>query len=474
VVADFTDVPIGIARAQPGYENEEPVRETEALFVDCIAQAEREIYIENQFLTASLIADRLAERLVQRPELQVVIVAPRSHDSWVERRTMRNGRIRFWRRVRAAGGDRVRLVYPSVEQGAAATDTMVHSKVMVVDDRLLRIGSANLNNRSMGADTECDLAIEAGSEAERMAIRQIRNRLLGEHCGVTADRVATFLAGGGTLVRAADELRANGHALRPIDDGEPDDSGLAHLIEHVADPPRPIRPARMLRHMLGRWRPLAVALLCLLAVLAIGLAWRYSALSELVTTDRVRAVLKGIRDEPWAILGVAAVYVLAGAIVFPLNLLFLATSAVFGPWLGLLYSATGAVCSALAMFLVGRRLGRHTVERLAGGRWKHGLDGLRRRGLLAVVLLRLLPVAPFTLGNLAAGASGIRLVDFLVGTVIGLSPGVVLMSIMGDRIVRTLSDPSPGDIAILALCVAGVIGLAIGAQFVLSRHGDRA
>ena len=57
------------------------------------------IYIENQFLTSPLIADRLADRLHARPELEVVIVAPRSHDSWVEAHTMRNGRIRFWRRI---------------------------------------------------------------------------------------------------------------------------------------------------------------------------------------------------------------------------------------------------------------------------------------------------------------------------------------------------------------------------------------
>ena len=75
---------------------------------------------------------------------------------------MRNGRIRFRRVLEEAGvGDRVRIVYPDVEGPEGSTDTMVHSKVMIVDDRFLRIGSANLNNRSMGTDTECDLAVEA-------------------------------------------------------------------------------------------------------------------------------------------------------------------------------------------------------------------------------------------------------------------------------------------------------------------------
>src|SRR5262245_58932634 len=159
VRANFADVDVGIARTQPRYESEDEVREAEALFVESIDRAEREIYIENQFLSSALIADRLADRLARRPELEVVIVAPRTHGSGVERHTMRNGRIRFWRRVGAAGGNRVRLLYPAVHQDGRTTDTMIHSKVMVVDDRFLRVGSANMNNRSMGADTECDLAV---------------------------------------------------------------------------------------------------------------------------------------------------------------------------------------------------------------------------------------------------------------------------------------------------------------------------
>jgi phospholipase D1/2 len=474
VRADFTDVDVGIARTQPRYDEEEPVREAETLFTDSIDLAEREIYIENQFLSSPLIADRLADRLNRCPGLEVVIVAPRSHDSWVERHTIRNGRIRFWRRIHAAGGDRVRLLYPAVEQGGQATDTMIHSKVMVVDDCFLRVGSANMNNRSMGADTECDLAIEAHSDRERTAILEIRNRLLGEHCGVTADEVAAFLARHGSLLRAADELSANGHSLRPIDDGEPDESSLSDVIERIADPPRPIRPARFARHMLARLRPLLIALACVLVLLGIALAWRYTPLSGLVTADNVRAVLKAVRGEPWAIVVVVLVFVLAGAIVFPLNILILTTAAVFGPWLGILYGGAGTVSSGLVMFLIGSRLGREALYRMLGERWRHGLEGLRRRGLLAVVTFRLLPIAPFTLVNLAAGASGIRFVDFLVGTLIGMLPGLVLLSVMGDRIIKVLAEPSAGDIAILVLCVAALIGLAVAAQALLARRGGRA
>jgi phospholipase D1/2 len=224
----------------------------------------------------------------------------------------------------------------------------------------------------------------------------------------------------------------------------------------------------------ARFRPLLVALACALVVLGIALAWRYTPLSQLVTADNVRAVLRGVRDEPWAILIVILVFVFAGAIVFPLNILILTTAAVFGPWLGILYGGAGTVTSGLVMFLIGGLLGREALYRMLGERWRHGLEGLRKRGLLAVVTFRLLPIAPFTLVNLAAGASGIRFVDFLLGTLIGMLPGLVLLSVMGDRIVRILADPSLGDIAILVLCVAGLIGLAVAAQAFLARRGRRA
>jgi uncharacterized membrane protein YdjX (TVP38/TMEM64 family) len=226
--------------------------------------------------------------------------------------------------------------------------------------------------------------------------------------------------------------------------------------------------------MLARLRPLLIALACVLVVLGIALAWRYTPLSGLVTGDNVRAVLKSVRGEPWAIVIVVLVFVFAGAIVFPLNILILTTAAVFGPWLGIVYGGAGTVTSGLVMFFLGGLVGREALYRMLGERWRHGLEGVRKRGLLAVVTFRLLPLAPFTLVNLAAGASGIRFVDFLVGTLIGMLPGLVLMSVMGDRIVRILSEPSAGDIAILVLCVAALIGLAVAAQAFLSRRGGGA
>jgi len=518
VEPDFTDVEVAIARTQPRYHREEEVREVEALFVDSIARAERTIYLENQFMTSGAVAAALARRLRERPELEVLMVAPRSHDSFVERRTMRNGRIRFWRTVKAAGGDRVRLVYPSIEQRGAkhgrSTYTMIHSKITVVDDGFLRVGSANLNNRSMGADTECDLAIEASTDRERAAVTRLRNRLIGEHCGVSAEEVATAMAREGSLVRVADRLCANGHCLTAIDDGHPDRTILARLAERIADPARPLRLGRLAGRFLPRLlfhgsrtigRRLAkredrrearkgepepvdagpdreegilgraglVVAGALALILLLTLAWQFTGLKELAQPDRIRALLEGAEGEPWALGLVVGLFLLGGAVAFPVTMLILATAAVFGPWWGMVYSTAGVAASAGLMFAVGARFGQDVPKRLLGRRWEKLRDRLQRRGLLAMVALRVVPVAPFSLVNLAAGAASIRFVDFALGTLIGMGPGIAAIALLGDRIARVIADPSGGQIAVLVLCVAGWIGLSFGAQAVVSRFGER-
>ena len=168
-----------------------------------------------------------------------------------------------------------------------------------------------------------------------------------------------------------------------------------------------------------------------------------------------------------------AAFLVGGAIAFPVNILILATAAAFGPWLGALYSAVGSMASALIMYFVGSRFGREALMRLLGERARRALQAVRQRGVLAVVTLRVVPVAPFTVINLAAGASAIGFADFLLGSLIGMLPGLALMSFLGDRIMSVFSDPSAGEIGILVLAVLAYIGLAFGAQALLSRRGGR-
>lgn len=477
---DFSNAGVGIARTRPGCDGTKAIREVESLFFDCINAAERELYIENQFLTSEDMAHRIARRMIKRPALQTVIVAPETPESWIEAHTMRNGRIRFRNILMEAGiVNRLRLVSPEACKGAQSAPVMVHSKIMIVDDRLLRIGSSNLNNRSMGADSECDLIIEAKSDEDRTTVRRIRNTLLGEHCGVSAEQVEAALQESGSLVAVADRLAAGGHRLRPIDDGEPDQAEMAAYIEKLADPSRPWQ-----RQSLFTWARRGLRLLVTMpatkfALLAFGLLgltllWYYSPLADYARPSVLQAALAQVRSSLWAPAFALAAFLLGGLIAFPLTILIAATTATFGPWLGLLYATTGAMLSALVMYGIGAWLGRDALQGFLGERLNKIRKRIVRQGVVAVAAIRLVPVAPYTVVNLVAGASGIGLGDYVVGTLLGLAPGLVAMAVFGPQIMRTLASPSLGEVTLLLAGLVIWIGLSFAIQAAIARYRPEA
>jgi uncharacterized membrane protein YdjX (TVP38/TMEM64 family) len=480
IAPDLLDVDVGISRTQPRYEGQQEVREAERLFLDSIDAARETIYIENQFLTCGKVAERLARRMREVPALQVLIVAPQHHDSWLEARTMRHGRIRFMHTLHEAGvGDRVRLVYPEVTDGPRTTDVMVHSKVMVVDDRLLRVGSANLNNRSMGTDTECDLALEADTEADRRAILRIRNRLIGEHCGASADEVAAFLARTGSLVAIPEQISHNGHSLRPVQDGEPDTPEIASYIETVADPEQPIGAEAFIEAVFGtghaRRAPLLKIGLAAALILALALAWYATPLAQWAEPNAVRASLAELGQSPWAPVLVVTTFVAAGFLAFPVTVLIAATAAAFGAWPGLPYATIGVLASAAITYAVGAKLGKQALRSVLGPRLNRVRRKIARQGVLAVATIRLVPLAPFTVVNLVAGASAIRPLDFIAGTILGMAPGLIALSLLGHHVMRIFANPTATEIALLVAAVAAWIGVSVGLQVLVSkRRGDAA
>lgn len=211
------NVDVGIARTLPELTKRSEVREVEALNLAAIAAARRTIYLENQYLASRTLVDALAKRLQEPDGPEIVIVMPRNSESRLEEQSMDSARYRLLRMLWEAD-EYLRLgVYWPVTEGD--TPVYVHSKVLVIDDRLLRIGSSNLNNRSMGFDSECDVAVEADPDiAEhhdvRTAITAMANGLVAEHLGVSVDDLERALDRSGSLLQAVETLRGDGRTLQ--------------------------------------------------------------------------------------------------------------------------------------------------------------------------------------------------------------------------------------------------------------------
>jgi uncharacterized membrane protein YdjX (TVP38/TMEM64 family) len=331
----------------------------------------------------------------------------------------------------------------------------------------------------MGTDTECDIAIAAKTERERAAIRAVRDRLIGDHCGVAGKEVAAALAAGASLTALPERLGANGHALVAIDDGEPDTAEWAAYLHKLADPEQPIGAEQFAADFLGG-APSRRSLMNILkiaaagvVVLALVLAWELSPLSELARPERVSAALQDFAQGPWGPLVVVVAFTAGSLLLFPVTILIAATAAAFGPWLGFAYAALGTMSAALLTYAIGRLIGREALSDVLGPRLNRVREKIRRRGVIAVALIRLVPLAPFTIVNLAAGASDIRLIDFLLGTALGMLPGIVALAALGQQIGYMMAHPSVAAFVWLTLAVAGWIALSLGLQAFVSRFESK-
>ncbi|AOX47809.1 hypothetical protein AB870_00235 [Pandoraea faecigallinarum] len=471
VAPDLTDVDVAISRTAPAFEGRPAIQEIEALYLDAIASARHRLYFENQYFTAKCIGDALIERMRSPNCPDIAVVSRRAETGWLQEQSMGVLRARLYRRLRESDSQaRFRLYCPEVP-GIAPACVNVHSKVMVVDDALLVIGSANLNNRSMALDTECNLAVASNGNARIAAgIARARNRLLAEHLGVTDAAVASALSRHPGLHAAIDRLHRDGErtlsAFTP-EFNDADDAASPGAV--VLDPMEPIDFENVMGTFIEtearpRLAGRIVALVVLLLALAgMALAWRYTPLREWADLPRVLRAVERIRQMPLAPALIMAVYVAGTLVMVPVTVLIVVTVVVFGPFAGAAYALAGTALGAVAGYGVGRSLGRDAVQRFGGQRLNALSRQIGNHGLLAMVVLRLMPIAPFTLVNLVVGASRIRLRDCLMGTVIGMLPGIVIAAALVDRVAALAQRPSGWTAALLVVVLVlpgmGVVAL---------------
>ena len=236
VTPDFHAMSTGASRTYARWRDVCEVRETEALHLASIGAAKRLIYMENQYFTSPLIAEALATRLREADGPEVLLVSTEQSPSYFDQATMDKTRFDFVAHLQAAdAGNRFRAYSPVTTLGRTI---IVHAKLTIVDDVLLRIGSANINNRSMGFDSECDLVFEMRDEAQAQRLSELRRGLITHWlgCAETALEAALEEAGGGWCA-ALDALREGGYArLRPIKPGSM--NLLSGLVakHHIGDP----------------------------------------------------------------------------------------------------------------------------------------------------------------------------------------------------------------------------------------------
>ncbi len=255
----FRDVDVAIARTR-GHEGPiSEIREIEALFVDLIAAARRFVYIETQYFASRVVAEAIARRLAEPDGPEFVVINPKTAEGWLDESVMSPARYELMQALAQQDRHGRFRIYTPVTEGGA--DIYVHAKVMIVDDRVLRVGSANINNRSMGLDSECDLLVDGGRDDASRTIAELRSDLMAEHLGVEPAEVVRCFACTDSLIATNEALRGSGRTLVPFEPAEPSPVQRKLSESEVLDPEAPdelfeprARPGLLSHLRIPAWR----------------------------------------------------------------------------------------------------------------------------------------------------------------------------------------------------------------------------
>ena len=346
--------------------------------------------------------------------------------------------------------DRFIVAYPVTTDGDKQKTIHIHSKLMIVDDKFLHIGSSNMNNRSMGFDTECDLTLTASTEAHAKKINDIRNDLIREHTGLLLPEICKAMMEGDVKGLLKNEPESRQHLVQ-IDNEPYRNEALSKYAIKIGDP----KKAYILYNLPIR-QILFFAIIIGLVIFAVS-SLITPEMKEFLSPDKVKEYVESAQSNPMGVLYIAALYILAGAVFFPVTVLNLTTAIVFGPLYGLAYALIGSLASASAAYGVGALIGdkltkyiRPVIERIR----KYTLKG----GIAGMTMVRLIPIAPFTVVNLTFGVARISFLSYILATAFGLIPGIFAKAMLGGAIGELWKNPEPRVI----LFVVGSILLWIG------------
>lgn len=189
------------------------------------------------------------------------------------------------------------------------------------------------------------------------------------------------------------------------------------------------------RHSAGV-RAVVLALI-IIGLIGLAILWSLHGPADAASLSEMLSGMRGVASDspPWLAIGYVA---LASVLAVPLGVIIVLASVTFGPWGGAVYTLAGATLGATVSYAIGRYLGYEGMRHFASERINRISLRLAERGVLAVVVIRMLPIAPFAIVNMVAGTSHFRMRDFILGTILGMLPGTVLIAFSVGQVQRWL------------------------------------
>ncbi len=477
----FENVPVAIALTFPSMGDNPAIRQIESAYFDQIETAERFIYIENQYLASNPIARALNAQLKKNPNLRILIFSSSEPQSLIEEVTMWTRRIKFNHLLKRGNvRDRVEMTY-GISVGRKKIESIhVHSKIMIVDDRFLQVGSANINDRSMNLDSECDLIVIGDNDSARERIADLRNDLISEHSGMEKADIQSLIDNGNPIGDFLKDVPGSPRHLRRIRDNISTVARVLKTITFATTHNRPI--SNLILNYFSHYedkagfphKRVSMAFLIIMLVMMILLFWNDTPAADVMTGESLKSYIGHLQNSPYAVPLVIGLFIVGGLFFAPVTVMIAGTAATFGPMMGMILALTGAMASALVTFLIGALLGKKLFQNYTNTAFMRISDRLKNTGLLGIAAIRMVPIAPFTLVNMILGVTTkVKLVPYLVGTFLGILPGTAAMVLLGDSLGTIWRHPEPINLLYIGFALLVWLGVLVGIHILLKSRGPR-
>lgn len=451
---DISAIDCMVCRTQPQYQEQTEIQEIRKRLLELIGHANHRIYIENQYFTDETIADALIARLAEREGPEIILLLPGSTVGPFENEAIIKQQTALIERLKRNDPFERLLVRVAVTRSGTQTKKIfIHSKLMIVDDTYLHLGSSNLNKRSMVLDTECDLSFVATTESHRNALRTLLHTLLDEHiqlpAGLLSDEIAPDISVQPMIVNAQE--KGNRWLAEYALNRKPD--SISQFAAAVGDPCGKIKGGTLVQTLLGvsttsdkrngTYSSKILGLLpyigSLIAVVAIGYFWEELFPVDTENMHQHAALMSGYEWHIKVFLTTLAFIALA-SLCCPVNLLLLFVSALFSPLWALCINFIGIAGSLMLTYPIGVYVKKYFGAALTEHFSKPLIERLRKGSVIEIALLRMLPVAPFCFVNISAGYFSIPVARYIQGSLLGMLPVLLLITFFGAGLTALLQS----------------------------------
>lgn len=486
LAVDATNTPVMLALTRsnpdPDLENTRQIKEA---YHTMINGASRFIYIEDQYFSSDSVTEALSQQLQKKDGPEIIIIMARALPDALGRLTMGvNASMHLSRLMKSDLHGRLGI-FNMVSPEDPDVDVKVHSKLMIVDGRYLTVGSANTNQRSLNFDLEANIILDSRESDTSDWVQRIEDRILAQRTGLSVEDWKKAVEENANSKTTA--MRERAHAWNGLQKGKHflAPGTVPHELMDYFDMDHAPQPETVLHKLAqssvlevsSRTKKIIISVAAAVGLIGVlGLLLRVDIRSALDIEFSFTEVMQGVEsineNHPvTAGLLTVGVFWLAISMFVTIAAPIVFFSAIHGPWFGMLYSFIGVLSGAAIYYTLGlllhgsRRVGKFRAVRSA----KEKLEKIKPYGTWAVAITRMVPTGPFLVVNFVTGAVGFTPGQFLVGSLIGLLPGVVALSLFGEAVRNVFTDPNLVSVTWFVVLVAAYFLVVNGVLYLVKK-----